>query len=252
MSMPRDGLLGELRDAIDEMRIHVALIEEADKEIELLETQRELEENLEHERKFFKKYSDEQLRLIRQEIRKAHVKAFIKKRIPRIARAAAIVIALITIGMTTAVATMQSVRIMVLELLIGMEPQYSEVELRETLFVPVVVPEEWEGMYYPTYIPDGYSVIKVISSNSHSVASYTTAEGANFSFMECRENTSINYDTEDAEIEERRIHGMPAKLSVKNGTINLTWANDDSYFVLNYNGGKDEAMKIADSVSRIE
>jgi len=251
MSKPGGGLLGELRNAIEEMRIHVALLEEADKEIEAMEAKRDLPKNLERERRFYERRGDEHLRLIRREVRKSHAKAFVKMRAPKIARAAAIVVALIAIGMTTAVATIPNVRIMVLELLVRMEPEYTELGLQKIDLVPMDVPEEWKGKYYPEYIPEGYNIIEVSDSFNFSSISYSNIQGRSIFFGEYQESYQINFDTENAQIEDRRIRGMQAVLSEKDGTIYLTWSDDENYFLLEYEGEKEEAIRIAESVEGI-
>ena len=68
---------------------------------------------------------------------------------------------ILCVGFTTAFASSASFRVRVFSMFAEDHGQYTAIGLREDEQKALDVPNGWEGMYYPTYIPDGFEVINV-------------------------------------------------------------------------------------------
>lgn len=79
---------------------------------------------------------------------------------PRTLRAAAAVLLVFYLGLTTALATVPSLRHSLMTFMIHSEEEYTELALipsGETLDIP----QGWQGAYYPAYIPEGFAITHV-------------------------------------------------------------------------------------------
>lgn len=250
MPEQRDGLKHEMNEHIIATMLHLALLDLADEEIDELESQRDLPENLEQESLFYEKHDNTFLDLIEREIRKQKLKRFVKNRVPRFLRSAVIVIALALVGLTTAIAAVPGARIILLEFLVRMESQYTELGFREKPPALMNFPTEWQGAHYPSYIPEGYGLIEIVNTEDYHLVTYSNARNQSLFFGEYCEDAQTNFDTENARIENRKIHGAPAMLSEKDGIVHLSWVIDDTYYLLKYDGAANEVVQIAESVTK--
>ena len=81
--------------------------------------------------------------------------------VPRTMRFAVAALGILCIGLTTAFASSETFRVRVFSMFAEDHGQYTAIGLREDEQNAFDVPNGWEGMYYPTYIPDGFEVINV-------------------------------------------------------------------------------------------
>ena len=167
-------------------------------------------------------------------------------------RTAVAMLAVIVIFFTT-VGTVQAVRVRVLNFLLDIQPEYTSFQLKDSgggseggnLVI------NWTSTYVPTYIPDGYKVSNISSSQSfkrivfenqqdkEALIIYTELSGAN----------SPGVDTEDAsEFETVSINGHKGTLMVKNSMVTIVWEMNSRILMVQTRTGKDTAMKIAEGV----
>jgi hypothetical protein len=81
---------------------------------------------------------------------------------------------------------------------------------------------------------------------------FLDASGNLLDFMEFTEDSYTNIDTEDAFLRHITVNGSPAILSEKEGEVTVSWSTSDRYFVLTLDGDTDTAMRIVNSVKKIE
>lgn len=242
----KEELDERLRDAL----LARALWERQEREIAELEKQIEKDEELEHH---VQKRRQTVMALIDREVRKKHFQSAAKK-IPRIIRNVAAVLLFINLGLTTATALVPSVRVKVMELLVNIEREYTELSLREKEGFSFEIPAGWKGSYFPSLIPDGYSLFDMYAQemNKSNIVIYRNDEGNEIYFLEGKENTSVNINTEKADVSTILIHSQPGIISVReDGQVYIAWTEAGRMFVLGFDGGRDETVKIAESVMRI-
>ncbi len=101
------------------------------------------------------------MRTISRSVTLERARYFSAVTLPKIARAAAVCLLVFFLGLTTAIATVRPVRVKVLELIVNIEQEYTEIRLRDRSAIPLAVPDGWEGEYYLTAVPEGFSVVQI-------------------------------------------------------------------------------------------
>ena len=163
-------------------------------------------------------------------------------------RIAAVTIAILSIGLATAIAAVPAVRATVLTLLINMQEQYTELSLVEDSDVAITIPPQWQGDFFPSYIPTDYRFSYVETLGSKKSAIFTNESGSILEFSEMGEGVTTLIDTENAMNEFANIHGSVCLISTKNNHSSVVWMQNDKYFYLYFAGEKAEALRIAESL----
>ena len=123
---------------------------------------------------------------------------------------------ILCVGFTTAFASSAPFRVRVFSMFKKDHGQYAAVKLQEDEQKAFDVPAEWEGMYYPTYIPDGFDVVNVENlSGQIFLISFENQNSEYLIFKEMTEDTESNIDTENAQVYYTEIHGNTALVSAK-------------------------------------
>ena len=132
--------------------------------------------------------------------------------------------------------------------------QYAAVKLQEDEQKAFDVPNGWEGMYYPTYIPDGFEVINVENlSEQIFLISFENKNNEYLTFEEMTEDAESNIDTENARVYYTEIHGNTALVSVKADLTIVSWNEQNRILSVVFDGEMEEdALKVAKSVTRIK
>lgn len=204
---------------------------------------------------FFNRCDAAYFKRIRQFSRKQKANALFKRTLPKIGQAAAIVITIVTLAGSVAVATSHTVRVHIMKLLITIEEEYSSLRLVENTDASFDVPAAWNGEYFPAYLPQGYSKTYCFSYEKSNIIEYESILHSNNSihFSEYDADMRTNIDTEDTDVLPIAIGTAQGYISQKGDQILLSWDNGRYYFVLQTTGlSEDIALKIAQSVTRIK
>lgn len=173
--------------------------------------------------------------------------------LPILARAAAVLLMIFAVGMPVAIATVPPVRARVMELMFEIERQYTRVALREKAGGAAEAPEGWQGLYYPGFVPQGYSLIDIVGGQPAQNAGYQNSHGDWLYFSEMKDSTSIRLDTENAEKKFILIGGKPGMLVKKDSRSMVTWSENDRYFLIIADDMSAETvLEMAESVVRIK
>lgn len=191
-------------------------------------------------------------RRVEQALRKRQFRHFAVKALPKMATISAAMLLVAFIGLTAAIATVHSVRVRVMRLLIDIEDEYTALSLIEDENSAFSVPAQWNGSRYPSYIPKGFELARIDPWVDDCDAYYQNEKGQALSFSEMGEKSFTNIDTEGATIDSVDINGKSALLSKKGETIFIAWSDFDRYFVLNMDGDEETAVKIARSVKKVK
>ena len=173
---------------------------------------------------------------------------------PRTMRFAVAALGILCIGLTTAFASSETFRVRVFSMFAEDHGQYTAIGLREDEQKAFDVPNGWEGMYYPTYIPDGFEVINVENlSEQIFLISFENKNNEYLTFEEMTEDAESNIDTENARVYYTEIHGNTALVSVKADLTIVSWNEQNRIFSVVFDGEVEEdALKVAKSVTRIK
>ena len=174
--------------------------------------------------------------------------------VPRTMRFAVAALGILCIGLTTAFASSETFRVRVFSMFAEDRGQYTAIGLREDEQNAFDVPNGWEGMYYPTYIPDGFEVINVENlSEQIFLISFENKNNEYLTFEEMTEDAESNIDTENAQVYYTEIHGNTALVSVKADLTIVSWNEQNRILSVVFDGEVEEdALKVAKSVTRIK
>ena len=174
--------------------------------------------------------------------------------VPRTMRFAVAALGILCIGLTTAFASSETFRVRVFSIFAEDHGQYTAIGLREDEQKAFDVPNGWEGMYYPTYIPDGFEVINVENlSEQIFLISFENKNNEYLTFEEMTEDAESNIDTENAQVYYTEIHGNTALVSVKADSTIVSWNEQNRILSVVFDGEVEEdALKVAKSVTRIK
>ena len=173
---------------------------------------------------------------------------------PRTMRFAVAALGILCIGLTTAFASSETFRVRVFSMFAEDHGQYTAIGLREDEQKAFDVPNGWEGMYYPTYIPDGFEVINVENlSEQIFLISFENKNNEYLTFEEMTEDAESNIDTENAQVYYTEIHGNTALVSAKADLTIVSWNEQNRILSVVFDGEVEEdALKVAKSVTRIK
>ena len=173
---------------------------------------------------------------------------------PRTMRFAVAALGILCIGLTTAFASSETFRVRVFSMFAEDRGQYTAIGLREDEQKAFDVPNGWEGMYYPTYIPDGFEVINVENlSEQIFLISFENKNNEYLTFEEMKEDAESNIHTENEQLYYTENHGTTAVFSLKSHITIFSWNEQNRILSVVFDGEVEEdALKVAKSVTRIK
>lgn len=167
--------------------------------------------------------------------------------LPRVCKAAAVLAAVLMISVTSAFATVQMIRVGILKLDIQAYDDRTEFQLLQT-GETMEVPDGWTGVFYPAYIPADFAFSHLDAGETV----YHSENGRKLRFSEETYGAGIAVDTENAQANTIYIHDTIATLIEKNGRSSVIWSEHNRLFILHFDGDKETAIEIANSVTLIE
>lgn len=233
----------ELQDDLVGLKLRLAFQEELEDEIQEISSEQITDPEMQAA---MRRLDSRILGLIRKHVRKRRIRRAVKVTLPQFGKAVAVCLLIFYIGLSTAIAAVPSVRKSVLHFIMRIEERYTSLEFAGN-GIETEVPKEWRGRYYLSYIPDGF----VYESTDGFEVSYVDSHGNMLLFAEYGTESSVNIDTENAKVQFVDIQGHSVLLSEKNGWVTLAWAVSDCFFILDFQGDVDEAMRIAENVGII-
>lgn len=250
--------LEALQDQHLDMMLRLAFLQEEDEELEkLLNTPvPELtEEQAALTERAFQKAMACSERQRKAEAHK-HRMAIVRSVVKRGVEVAACFFVIAGIALPVAFATSSTFRSRVMQLLISYDQSKQEASFsfEEELSLSFDVPEQWEGLYYPSSIPENFSMDSC--STMLPKVTYRDANGADFVFSEYDDSFTSTLGTEGGEVSEVLIGSVEGHMVESNAdgihTIDLVWAMEDRWFHLSaLNMERVEVIRVAESVRRI-
>ena len=241
----------KLRDEYQKVLISKAMREIRDEEADsLLECSPEDQRYLE----FLETNREKRMEKMMRRLRWISLKKQFFTVVPRTMRFAVAALGILCIGLTTAFASSETFRVRVFSMFAEDHGQYTAIGLREDEQKAFDVPNGWEGMYYPTYIPDGFEVINVENlSEQIFLISFENKNNEYLTFEEMTEDAESNIDTENAQVYYTEIHGNTALVSAKADLTIVSWNEQNRILSVVFDGEVEEdALKVAKSVTRIK
>ena len=178
-----------------------------------------------------------------------------RRRIWQALNRAAVAMLIVIVIFFTTVATVEAVRVRVLNFLMDIQKQYTSFQLKESSSgsegSSTIV--DWRGAYVPTYIPDGYEVSAVSDGKLLKTIEFKNPQGSLITYTELSEGTKPALDTEDASFFEAvSVNGHEGTLVLKDPLVTIIWAMQDRMFMIRGEMEKDMAVKMAEGVKSID
>ncbi|MBQ7848934.1 MAG: DUF4367 domain-containing protein [Clostridia bacterium] len=163
-------------------------------------------------------------------------------------RTAAAILAIVFVGLSTAIAANKPFRQCFINFLTQSTPEYIAIGFCKTPTAPDI-PEDWTAAYYPAYLPDGYELAGIRSNQHSSVAIFEKdADAITFNVYNTASYTQI--DARNAETKRLQIHDREATLVTHDNQNTVFWSEDDEYFSVTASS-PGIAIDVADSIARI-
>ena len=140
---------------------------------------------------------------------------------------AACIILLLGVATPFAVANIEFIRVRVMRLLIDIQEDRTNVSIQEDMSASFFVPAEWKGQYYPSYLPEGYS-LSLLPEN-YCIAVFNNANGDEIVFEEYNEYDEVVVDSEDSHVAYGQINGNVAFIVEKKNS-QIIWCNGSHLF----------------------
>ena len=238
MRLKNDDLIDSLREEHLDLLIRLTFELKASQIIEQLETEIEQtfsdEEELVTQRALAAAYE----KLRRQEV-SARENRSAERRHRRLMRAIemlACVILAIGISAPVAVANIETLRQKIVDFLISIneEKERTNVDPYENL----AVPDDWEGDYYPTFLPAGTLGYEIDPIRKTKIT-FTMENGEMFVFSESDEDVSTVMGVQNGKFSNVYINGCEARLwefDEKEYFIRIIWDIEERWFMLEARG----------------
>lgn len=169
----------------------------------------------------------------------------------RYLRALLVALLLLLLGFGTALALSPALRVSVMRLFYHSTPEYTDIRLQADKEASFEVPAQWEGLYFPSYLPHGYKLYAVEEAQGKWSALYTKDQSKLLSFHEMPPEYEERINTKGFVISETQVYGRAALLASRFDTITFVWSSPDRLFVLSANEPMDEVEKMVHSLTRI-
>lgn len=163
--------------------------------------------------------------------------------------AACLTIAL-AIAMPFALANISAFRVRVLRMLVRIEADYTNIGLVDDITNSFDVPAEWQGEYFPSYIPEGYEVSTI--SRQTPYVKFINYEDSEISFEECAVSDKINIDNENTTFAYEIINGMQLFIAEHSDSISATWSDGRKLFIVHAELSREELLKVIKNVRYIK
>lgn len=164
-------------------------------------------------------------------------------------RAAAIAVVL-GVGFFSAM-SVEAVRVRVNDFFLSITSENTVIDLDGIDSIRLYIPDGWDFVYSPTYLPKGYLLTRVEHLGTYLDATYGGDGQKDIQFQQSPSfEGMVALDTEDALTEQVQIGKLDGVYVEKNSNSMLFWSNNDGWFMLTTTLGREETIKIAASVEK--
>lgn len=172
-----------------------------------------------------------------------------RRSIPRIIEVAACLVLVMGIAAPFAIANVEAIRVKVMELLIDIQEDHTALQFVENEDAAFYVPVEWQGNYYPTFIPEGFMLEDINMLGDE--ATFVNQNGDSISYGEYDADDCVDINSENASLSYTTVNGANTFVVEREDYVILSWNTEEKFFVIIADTTVEEALSIAQSVRRI-
>jgi len=141
-------------------------------------------------------------------------------------------------------------RIHFLNTIISIQEKFTQIDYSsdETDY-SVNIPENWSGLYYLTYLPQGYKLTDSSPEIFRATIVFTDDEGNHITLLQHSVQSSQQIDSEGGKAKKVLVNEEEAYLTEKDGLKIISWLQYDKTFYLEANNiDVNEMIKIAEGI----
>ena len=119
-----------------------------------------------------------------------------------------------------------------LDLVMQVNDSYMDIRYQPTE-TEATMPEDWKTNYFPSYIPDGYTLAQHVSDENFGFLEYRNEQGERMEIHIGGKGAGINLNSKGAEIDHVSLHNTVATVLYQSGgSVDLVWSYGDQFFVV--------------------
>lgn len=247
--------MDSMQDALLDQLLRLALAYGEEKEIDAIIAEGERPLTQEEEARAERVYQLARQRIAASEASQKRDKrqmAF-RRALPRIIQVAACIVLILGITAPIAIATVPSLRARVVQMLVSIDAERGQADLRLVGDAAFDFPAGWRGSFFPSAIPEEFTLQSVDSLPNFFEALYTNEAGAELYFAEMTADAEITAGTGDAILSYDEVNGSQAFItqSTAEPYVRIIWSGHDRWFLLDSTAlSADELLSIARSVKQ--
>ena len=168
--------------------------------------------------------------------------------------AASVLLVLFGLAATSFV-TVSAVRSGFLNFLLGEASDHTKVMLSDAAegYDLAHLPEGWDAIYIPTYLPEGFELTEVQMGKEIVSATYTNNKNQYITFMQWnRPNISIFLDNEHGPLRPSAVNSNAALIRSDGGDTSVAWTENDYTFLVVSSIEENDLMIICESLKKYE
>lgn len=141
-------------------------------------------------------------------------------------------------------------RVTVQNAVLHMQEKFTQIDIFDEGYNDSGLPSTWAGYYYPTYVPEGYSVVSTSLMNRIATIEYEHADGSTLIINQVQQSSAYRTDAEHGNVKEYILdHGEKGYYLVQDN-INCFTFTLEEYRISLYGStlGYKELIKISNSM----
>ena len=176
----------------------------------------------------------------------------IRSKAVKLSKRIATVLLVISIAGSVVTLSVEAFRVDFFNLVIETSQKFSLVFQEEIVEEQMAyeVPNDWIDYYYPTYLPDGYSLMDTRTLIDTRYMTFSNSDEQELRFIQGNLSARSQIDTENGKVIEVDIRGSKGVLVVKDDISILNWSTNGMSFSIQGNVKESVLLAIAESVEK--
>jgi hypothetical protein len=176
----------------------------------------------------------------------------IRSKAVKLSKRIATVLLVISIAGSLVTLSVEALRVDFFNLVIETSQKFSLVFQEEIVEEQMAyeVPNDWIDYYYPTYLPDGYSLMDTRTLIDTRYMTFSNSDEQELRFIQGNLSARSQIDTENGKVIEVDIRGSKGVLVVKDDISILNWSTNGMSFSIQGNVKESVLLAIAESVEK--
>lgn len=146
--------------------------------------------------------------------------------------------------------SVEAFRIHFLNLFIESDEDHNRIDYIESE-ISLKLPEGWNGVYYPTYLPNGYNLLDAEASEHTKIVMFINPDNELLILTQNSNSMGMNIDSEQSDIEMVPINDNDGYMTNKDGMITISWSDNGTVLTLEGREKISIMLKIAEKIKKV-